>query len=124
MIHGGKIIVAIGNTAIAASKSCDIETACEAIPVSSPLTPSSTGKWRRLIAGQKSWMVSVSNLVIGVENLLLEVGTEVTLKIYDADYPSSDYVTGSAICTAAHITATWGNLAQGAWTFEGNGELS
>jgi len=123
MIHGGKIIVAIGNTAIAASKSCDIETACEAIPVSSPLTPSSTGKWRRLIAGQKSWMVSVSNLVIGVDDLLLEVGTEVTLKIYDADN-QSDYVTGSALCTAAHITATWGNLAQGAWTFEGNGELS
>lgn len=119
IIHGRKIIVSVGGTAIAASKSCDIETNVESIHVSSP----SMGRWRRIIAGQKSWSVKTTTLVTGVDGMLLRVGDLVTLRIYDSDN-TSDYVTGQALCTSCHITAQVGSLAQGSFAFEGNGELA
>ena len=33
-------------------------------------------------------------------------------------------LTGTAILTNAKVTATWGNLASGSWTFKGSGALS
>ena len=44
---------------LAASKSCTIDMSCEEIEVASP----STGDWKEIIAGRKSWQVSLDWLV-------------------------------------------------------------
>lgn len=127
MIHGGKIIVSkkSGNswvTAVAAAKSCEIGSTAEAIPISAPSLTGSDGSWQYVIAGLKSWRVTVNALVTNVEQIL-GVGTDVELKIYNAD-TTTDSVTGHAIIQELRQTGTWGNLAQYAAVFVGNGPLS
>ena len=125
MIHGGKIIVSkkSGNSwvvAVAAAKSCEIGATAEMVPISAPSI--SNGSWQHVIAGLKSWRVTVNALVTTVEQIL-GVGTEVQLKIYNAD-TTSDSVTGYAYIQELRQTGTWGNLAQYAVVFVGNGPLS
>lgn len=127
MIHGGKIIVSkkSGNswvTAVAAAKSCEIGANADMLPISAPSMTGSDGSWQYVIAGLKSWRVTVNALVTTVEQIL-GVGTEVQLKIYNAD-TTSDSVTGYAYIQELRQTGTWGNLAQYAVVFVGNGPLS
>ena len=46
----------VGGKAVAASKSCTVETNCE----TKEAGMSGTGSWKRYITGRKSWQVSVS----------------------------------------------------------------
>jgi predicted secreted protein len=124
-LHGGKIIVGKKSgtsyvTAVAAAKSCEIESSCDSIPVSAPNI--SNGSWQHVIAGRKAWRVTVNALVSNVEQILV-AGDDVELKIYNADV-SSDYVTGDAIVSSCRVTGTLFNLAQMSVTFEGNGPLT
>ena len=82
MIHGGKIIVSKKSgtswvVAVAAAKSCEIGSTAEMIPISAPSI--NNGDWQHVIAGLKSWRVTVNALVTDVEQIL-GVGTEVQLK--------------------------------------------
>jgi len=119
IIHGRKIIVSSGGTAIAAAKSCDLEVSCETVPVASP----SIGSWRTLIPGQKSWNVKTSHLVTGIKGMVLDVGSTVNISIYDDDNPS-DALSGTAIVTSCQVSSQVGALAKGSFAFEGSGPLS
>lgn len=128
--NGNNIIVywKIDNTwtAIAATKSNEIQTGCETIEVSDP----SQGVWRKFIAGRKEWSVSVNFLVLNVGSGnasvqdLVKVGNTYDLQFSANDANHTGGVSGSAILTQCKITATRGNLAVGSFTFKGITDLT
>ena len=119
-MNGNNILIFLNGTAIAGTKSNEVETDCETIEISSP----SVADWRTYMAGRKSWTVQTSFLVTAAGNIrqLLNVGTTYTLVFRDRDNTSS--VTGAAILTTCKITATRGSLVQGSFAFQGTGTLS
>lgn len=119
-INGNNIIVYQGSTAIAGTRSNEIETDCEVIEISS----STQGEWREYIKGRKEWSVNTSFLVSGVSDItaLLTVGTTYTLVFKGRN--ETNGLSGSAILTKCRITATRGNLVQGSFAFKGNGPLA
>lgn len=60
ILQGRDLIIKLGNTAIAAAKSCRIKISADLLPVSSP----TTGQWKCFTTGQKEWSVDVSGLVM------------------------------------------------------------
>lgn len=122
-MNGLNIIVTkkVGNnyTAIAATKTNEIQTECETIEVAS----ANDGEWKHHIAGRKEWGLSVSYLISAVSNLddLLLVGSTYKLRIQNQS--GSDYIQGDAILKSVKQTASIGNLVQGSFQFVGNGAL-
>lgn len=133
--NGNNIIVYSGGTAIAGTRSSEIQSGAELIEVSDPTQGNPTqGTWRQYIAGRKEWSVTVGFLVLsdsalaisnktGIQDLL-QVGNTFTLKIKERTAADSDGVTGTAILKTCKITMTRGNLVQGSFQFTGNGALS
>jgi hypothetical protein len=128
--NGNNIIVYSGGTAIAGTRSSEVQSGSELIEVSSP----TQGTWRQYIAGRKEWSVTVGFLVLsdsalaisnktGIQDLL-QVGNTFTIKIKERTAADSDGVTGTVILKTCKITMTRGNLVQGSFQFTGNGELS
>lgn len=111
---------------IAATRSNEIESNCETIEISSPTTAS----WRKYIAGRKSWSITVSYLLMRVDDPqsgasiqeLLNVGNSYSLQF--AGRNAAGGVSGTAILTRCKITATRGNLAVGTFTFKGTDSLT
>lgn len=118
IIHGRNLIVKIGNTAIAAAKSCDLQVDCDEIEVSS----SDTYAWKEYVAGRKSWRVNTGHLVTAVATNAAKVGTIVTLTFQVGT--TSDSLTGSALVLSWKVSGAVGNLAQGSFQFLGSGALS
>ena len=114
---GKDIYILLNGAPIAATRSDEIQTQCEAVEVSGP----TTGQWKQFIAGQKQWGFTTNALVTTAANLaeLLMVGEEYTITIVSGNTA----LTGTALCTEAKLTATVGNLCQGWWSFIGSGEL-
>lgn len=121
MERGYNIIIALGSTPIAGTKSNEMETECELIEVSSPIS----GQWRNFIAGRKDWGFTVGWLLSGVSNVteLLKVGNSYTIYVRKTGTTTS-YLTGTAICKKCKITASIGNMAQGSFSFQGTGALA
>lgn len=119
-INGNDIIIKMGSTAVAACKSCKVQTGCETIEISSPLQ----GAWREFLVGRKEWSVQCSYLIPAVSDIgnVLTVGSVVTITLSDRD--GSHYISGTAICTQAEGEYTRMNLAQGAYVFKGTGALA
>lgn len=117
-MKGNDLIITSGSV-IYASKSCDIDTDADTIEVSSP----TSGKWREYLAGRCGWNVSTAYLVGDAKwrDDLLRVGQKVTLRFKNRGEDAT--MTGDAIITKCHITATRGNLAQGSFSFLGTGPL-
>lgn len=126
-ILGNDLIIAIATgsetpTAIASSKSCDIETNCELKEISSP----TSSIYRTYIPGRKTWRVVVSFLVQTTASAVLSaknIGTTYALKAYIRNNSSVDYFQGTAILQQAKITGTRGNLLTGSWVFIGSGDI-
>lgn len=116
VLHGEQIKVYMNGSAVALSKSCDIEVSCDTEEVASP----TSADWREFLAGRKDWNINVSVLLSSVSTLVTAVGSTVTLTFGT----QSDQMTGSAIVQATKMTATKGSLAQGAWKFKGTGALT
>lgn len=119
-MNGNNIIITKNGTAIAATKSHEIQSGCQTIPISS----AQDSDWEHLIAGRKSWSVNVNFLVLAASQLdsVLEVGDTVTLVISDRNATKS--ISGSAIVVTCRETFTRGNIAQGTFQFQGTGPLS
>ena len=117
---GNNILVYLNGTAIAGTKSNEIQTDCETLEVTNP----SSAQWRQFIAGRKQWTVSTGFLVLAGADItkLLTVGTTYTLQFRDR--AGSNIVEGQAILKTCKISATRGNLATGAFSFQGTGELA
>lgn len=121
-IEGRNLIVALGGVAIAGAKSCDIETNCDMLEVSSQ----SSGEYRTYRPGRKVWRVTVNRIIPTNSTAVLSVkniGTSYTLKAYVSGNSSVDKIEGTAILMTAKTTATQGNLVQGSWVFQGSGDI-
>lgn len=110
------------STIIAATKSHDITVACDTVETASP----TQGDWRQYLAGRKEWELSTSWLLVsqGFNTQMLRVGNTYSITIGKRNLNQiADSLTGSVICTQAHITATRGSLVQGSFKFKGTGQL-
>lgn len=121
-IKGNNILIYRNGTAIAGATANEVTSGAELIEVGS----TSSGQWKQYLAKRKSWTVSVSYLILadtGVRDLL-NIGTSYTIKIRGRNSNDSTGVSGTAILKSCHITAIKGNLVQGSFQFEGNGQLN
>ena len=125
MLKGNDIYVIMNGQAIAGSRSDELTVGCETIPISSP----DTGQWATFIAGRKSWSLTVGFLLFNAKYMTRRansVGHKVTIRIMPrvGTEHGSDYeLVGDAIITNFKVTATRGNLVQGAFQFQGTGPL-
>ena len=121
-VLGNNIIVFMNGTAIAGTKSDEIQVDCETIEIASATDQA----WTHSISGRKSWSLTVGWLVLAnqdVRNVLL-AGSVVTIKIKGRGESDANGLSGSAILRTCKITAVRGNLAQGSFAFVGNGPLT
>lgn len=63
ILQGKNLIISANGSVLAAAKSCTLNVDCEKIKVSSP----TDGQWEHVIAGMKSWSLSTSHLLDGVD---------------------------------------------------------
>ena len=121
-VLGNNIIVFMNGTAIAGTKSDEIQVESDTIEVASETDQD----WVHRIAGRKSWSLNVGWLVLANQDVrkVLLAGSVVTIKIKGRSDTDANGVTGAAILKTVKITATRGNLAQGSFAFIGNGPLT
>ena len=82
-MNGNDLILMANGVAIAASKSCSVNTQSDEIEVSSP----ADGEWKTFLAGRKEWTVSCDYLVThGSISSVLAVGAIVSLS-FNPVYP-------------------------------------
>lgn len=121
MVLGKNVFIYAGSSGtspvIAAAKSCKISKKCETVEKASSTSP--TDKVFR--AGRSEWEISISHLVVNSEPFdgLLKVGNTYTLSVVI----ESTRKTGTAICIAADLGGSVGNLATGSVKFQGSGPL-
>ena len=121
-INGNNIIVLSGGTAIAGTKSDELQVDCETIEIASATDQG----WTHYLAGRKSWSLTVGWLLLAESDVrnALTVGSTVTIKFKGRNATDANGLSGSAIIRTAKITAVRGNLAQGSFQFVGTGPLS
>ena len=117
---GNNILVYLNGTAIAGTKSNEIQTECDMIE----MTNQNSAQWRQYLAGRKNWSVSTGFLVLAAADTkkLLNVGTTYTLRYRDR--AGTSILQGQAIMKQCKISAARGSLATGSFTFQGSGELA
>ena len=123
MIHGENLIVAIGGTPLAASKSCNIKKSQAFIEVSSP----TSGDWESFIPEKKGWGISADCLIGTMEayktlDAAWKAGTALTIRFYDSEYNENE--TGTAYIDNLDLVASKGSLAKMSVSLKGTGELS
>lgn len=110
-----------GNTleVVAGGKTDKINTSCDTIPVSS----ATDAEWEHVIAGRKSWGVSVDWLLSNGRNVqdLLKVGNTYTLHFGNR---IGGGVQGTALLKTCSIDSTINSLVHGAFSFQGTGPLT
>ena len=110
-------------TAIAASKSCELNHSASTEEVAS--ATSSTA--REYIAGRTDWQLTASWLVgtnAALKTNVLRVGSTFNLRIGEAGGTATEVLTGSAILTECRVDAAWGSLIKGSFKFKGTGPLT
>lgn len=121
-MNGNNILIFMGESVIAATKSQEIQTECETIDISN----TQSSGWRERIAGRRSWSVNVNYLVTTESDLskLLNIGSTYTITIQARGHQQGDTnVSGPAILTQCKQTFTQGNLCVGSFQFVGSGPL-
>ena len=104
---------------IAGTRTNEINTECGAIEIAS----ASQQDWQEIIAGRKSWSLSVGWLLLANADVqkILKVGTMVTVYVKTG---STQLLTGTALITQARLTLGQGNLANGSFAMKGSGALT
>ena len=123
VFKGNDLLISLDGVAIAGAKSCDIETDCELISVSSP----KSGKYRTYKVGRKTWQVRVNFLVPDDESVclrLLKIGNEYDLAAYVRQNANVDKLEGNAILQHATMSGSTGGLLSGSWIFVGNDDIA
>lgn len=124
MVNGGNIFISLSGTStpFAATRSNEIQVDSDKIPISSP----NTGDWEEHILGKKKWVFSVNWLIGDADKIkkLLIVGQEYNISVYGrAGGTTTTLLQGRATCLSAKVTLTKGSIANGSFSFEGNGLL-
>ena len=121
-VLGNNIIVLMGGTAIAGTKSDELKVDCKTIEIASAADQG----WAHYLAGRKSWSLNVGWILLANTDVrkALQVGTSVTIKFKGRGATDASGLSGSAIIKTCKITAVRGNIAQGSFAFVGNGPLT
>lgn len=127
-LNGNNIIVFVssnnGNswTAVAGTKTDEIQVDGEMIEVSSP----TVSDWREFVAGRKTWSITTSWLLSGVGDVrkVLDVGTKVKIRIGARTLVAGTGLEGFAFVKTCKITAQKNSLAHGQFVFQGTGSLA
>ena len=122
-LKGNNLLVFLNGTAIAGATVSDAQAGVDLLEIGSPI---GSGQWRQYITRRKYWSINVNYLVLqntGVKDLI-SVGTTYTLKFKERSSSDNTGVSGQAILKVCRITAQKGNLVQGSFQFQGNGQLS
>lgn len=77
MIKGNDLIIKLGGTAIAASKSCDITINVD----TSEVAGIGDGAWRRFITNRKSWQITANQLVTSVSESAQMAGKSMSIEV-------------------------------------------
>ena len=117
---GNNIMVFLGGTIIAGTRSNEIQTDCEMMETTNP----DSGEWRKFLAGRKQWTGSTAFLVLTASDIkkLLNVGTTYTLQFRDRT--GTNVIQGQAILKTCKIESAKGSLVQGSFAFQGTGALA
>lgn len=123
MIHGRNLILAIGGTPLAGSKSCSVDCQQSFIPTASP----TSGRWTECYPERLSWKITSEGLLSTPENYntLLNAwrnGTLLTIRYYDSTYGINQ--TGNAYIENLSINGAVGSLTRCSVSLRGNGSLT
>lgn len=123
MILGKNLILAIGNTPLAASKSCRVSKSKSFIEVASP----TASAWESFIPSKKGWSMSADCLIGTMEayktlDAAWKNDTALTIRFYDTEYNENE--TGTAYIDNLDLVASKGSLAKMSVSLKGSGELS
>ena len=120
-INGNNIIITLNGTAIAGTKTNEIQSDSETIEI----TSATDQTWKAFIAGRKSWSFTAGFLLLDNADVrkLLTVGTKYTVIIKARNSVTHDQLTGSAILKTCKFTASRGKLSEGSFSFQGTGPL-
>ena len=118
------IVVLSQNSVVMAStkiKSQEITAQCGVIERASATQQS----WVEVVAGRKSWSLKVNYLVLTGSQVkdVLKVGEMFDITMQESG-SNTNKVSGKALLNAVSGSYAVGNLAQGGFTFTGNGSLS
>lgn len=123
-MNGKDLRLFVGNNVFASSTSCEYDVQSELYEVSYP----GSGLWKGHMAGIRSWKVSCTRLVLNSDNFTDAsslIGTKVSLSfIRQGATEGEKFLSGSAICSRARVTATVGALVKGTFEFTGDGALA
>ena len=126
-MNGKYIIIKLGNTAIAALKSVNIQTSAKTEELSNAGISAAENMWERSITTKLKWSISTDQLIVAdsaIATSVLRNGTSYRISVYKSATDSTAILTGMAICTKASVKAAIGALVKGSFTFEGNGPLA
>ena len=116
------LVLSQGGTALASTKikSQSIKAQCAVLEKAS----SSQQDWVEVIAGRKSWTLTVRYLVLSGSQVkdVLKVGQTFSVTMNESG-STTNKVSGTAILSAVDAEYPTGNLAQGTFTFTGSGAL-
>ena len=117
------VVLSHGGTAVAGTRvrSQSLQTSCASIEKAS----STQQDWEEVVAGRKSWSLTVNYLVLAGSQVkdVLKVGQSFGITVKE-DGSSTNVVSGTALLVSVRQDATLGNLAQGSFEFRGNGALA
>ena len=123
MIHGENLIVAVGGTPLAASKSCNVSKSQSFIEVAAP----TAGRWESFVPQKLGWKITADCLMGTMEayktlDAAWKAGTALTIRFYDTEYNENE--TGTAYIENLDLTASKGSLAKMSVSLKGSGPLS
>lgn len=123
MIHGENLIVAIGGTPLAASKSCNVSKAQSFLEVAAP----TAGRWEAFVPQKLGWGITSDCLLATMDayktlDAAWKAGTALTIRFYDTEFNENE--TGTAYIENLELTASKGNLAKMSVSLKGSGPLS
>lgn len=123
MIHGENLIVAIGGTPLAASKSCNVSKEQSFLEVAAP----TAGRWESFVPQKLGWKITADCLMGTMDayktlDAAWKAGTALTIRFYDTEYNENE--TGTAYIENLDLTATKGSLAKMSVSLKGSGPLS
>lgn len=120
---GRDIIVILSQNGVAvasaAIRSDEINTACPSIERASATQQG----WKELLAGRKSWSLTLNYLMLAAARLRDVLLTGQMFDVTIRDKSNTSTLTGKALMTTAKQTHTVGNLCQGSFSLEGSGPL-
>lgn len=119
MKKGSDILIYEGGTAIAGTRDYTLTQAMETLENSSPYSANA----RTYEGTTIGWDLDVTRLLTAFKGAVLHPGHTYQMAFRVRD-DVSDYMTGTALCLAADVTSTIGNLAKGTWRFVGIDELT